>query len=196
MHNYEKITKEFLRELFDYDESRGELIWKNNKYKKRNGKIAGTFPKSANYKKVKIDSVPYQLHRLIWIYHNGNAHVETIDHIDRDKKNNRIENLRAATQAENIQNVGIKSTNKSGRIGVFASGRKRNPWRAQITVNGKKKYLGIFSDKEEASLHAFAAAQCLGNKMFESFYFQRKLPKGSQRELIKPFESLKQPPSD
>ncbi len=71
------------------------------------------------------------------------------DHIDRDKMNNRMSNLRTVTPTESAINIGLKAHNTSGFIGVsFNSYRKK--WEAYIKVNGKQKHLGIFNDANAA----------------------------------------------
>ena len=72
-----------------------------------------------------------------------------VDHIDRNRTNNHISNLRRATNTENSQNASMKSTNTSGVIGVSFSS-SRNKWVAQIVVNGLCKGLGRFASKEDA----------------------------------------------
>jgi len=71
-----------------------------------------------------------------------------IDHVDRNPLNNRKENIRPCTHRQNIRNSGKRKNNTSGYKGVWKNGEK---WCAEITVNGKKVYLGIFGDKAEAA---------------------------------------------
>lgn len=80
-----------------------------------------------------------------------------IDHINGDRKDNRLENLRLATSSENKQNIGLKSNNRSGFTGVswFAAAKK---WRADITIAGKMRHLGRF-DTPEAAAEAYAKAK-------------------------------------
>jgi hypothetical protein len=75
-----------------------------------------------------------------------------IDHINGDKTDNRICNLRIATQSQNAANAANRKNNTSGFRGVS---RRGNKWQSYITVNGKRKHLGFYSTKEEAS-HAHA----------------------------------------
>ena len=71
------------------------------------------------------------------------------DHINRNKLDNRRSNLRICTPKENLQNSSIRTTNKSGATGVYYV-PKVNKWRAQITIDGKTKYIGIFTSFEDA----------------------------------------------
>lgn len=72
-----------------------------------------------------------------------------VDHINRDKLDNRRKNLRICTQQTNVQNAGMKNTNKSGVTGVFLD-KKVHRWRAQISVQGKCIHIGMFDDFEDA----------------------------------------------
>jgi HNH endonuclease/NUMOD4 motif/AP2 domain len=72
-----------------------------------------------------------------------------VDHVDHDRKNNYLSNLRFATHAENNQNKSMQSNNTTGIVGVCWD-KKQNKWKVQITVNGVKKYLGRFTSKEDA----------------------------------------------
>ncbi len=109
------------------------------------GSLAG-----GGYKSIHIGGKRILTHRAIFIYHNGEIGKGLlIDHINGDTKDNRIENLRAVSRSQNNQNSKIGVNNKSGAIGVhfLKQGQK---WRAEITSNGKKQHLGVFSDKDEA----------------------------------------------
>lgn len=89
-------------------------------------------------------------HRLAWALYYGELPDLHIDHIDGDKRNNSISNLRICSHNENQHNQGIRSTNKSGYKGVsFAKNIKK--WHAQICVNKKVKSLGFFEHKVDAA---------------------------------------------
>jgi hypothetical protein len=92
----------------------------------------------------------YPIHRLVAMtfYFVDNYENLQVDHIDRDKTNNYLLNLRFCTRAENCRNQAMQKTNKSGYKGVYQE--PSNRWRAQITINNRKKHLGIFTKKEEA----------------------------------------------
>lgn len=76
-----------------------------------------------------------------------------IDHINIDSLDNRKENLRLCTKAENCQNRSIRKNSSSGYKGVFRTkNSKKNPWRARITNNGKRIHLGVFPSKKEAAI--------------------------------------------
>lgn len=147
----------YLREIFEFDETSGALIWKVRKcfYPQNNAKYAG---KEAGYKykgrngksyiRVVIDRTNYMAHRVIWKYIYGTEPPQ-IDHIDGNGLNNRSDNLRASNAISNQRNKRLSSANKSGCVGVSkSSGRSR--WRASIKVDGKTIDLGSFINYEEA----------------------------------------------
>jgi hypothetical protein len=153
-------SQERLHELFEYceDNISQPLVWKIIPSRSMKiGDVAGRLHSGTQYYLIQINKKQYRLHRLVWIYHNGDIPNEMIvDHIDGDTKNNRIENLRLATHSENLRNSKIRSTNTSGIKGVQWY-KSRNKWRAQIRVDNKEKFLGYFDTIEEAETVAIAA---------------------------------------
>ena len=98
-------------------------------------------------------------HRMVWMYHYG-YWPRYVDHIDRDTKNNRVENLRECTQSQNNYNSTIKSNNKCGYKGVRKIEKlPNNPWEAKIVVAGKIKILGYYSTPEAAHEAYLTGAQ-------------------------------------
>jgi len=134
------VTTEYLRHLFDYED--GNLIWKINKGRAKVGDIAGSND-NRGYKQLKLNQVCYRLHRLIWLWH-GKELLGEIDHIDRNKFNNKIENLRIVSKSENQWNT---SKSENGGVGFH---KASNKWRARITINNKSIYLGVFETRSEA----------------------------------------------
>jgi hypothetical protein len=102
---------------------------------------------------VNIDRTRYYAHRLIWLMKFGEWPSGEIDHIDGNRSNNRIENLRCVTKSGNMRNQKRNSRNNSGIPGVGWD-RSRNKWRVQIYVKGKNSFQGRFDSKEEAENHA------------------------------------------
>lgn len=100
----------------------------------------------------------YYLHHLIWIYHYGTLPDDFIDHINRDKTDNRIENLRAASPQQNTFNREANFNAVSQFKGVS---QKRGKWRARITVDGVVHNLGCFDTEIEAGLAYRNAAKLL-----------------------------------
>jgi hypothetical protein len=88
-------------------------------------------------------------HRLVWLLHKGYWPAADLDHINEDKTDNRIENLREATRAQNMQNVRVHKHNTSGCKGV-AWYAPRGKWRAYIFCNYRQRHLGLFSTFTDA----------------------------------------------
>lgn len=154
-------TQEALRDLFDYDASRGVLIYRRSVPQKKRGSIAGCKHHSG-YQFVGIKYRLYMLHRLIWAWHYGAIPVGyEIDHLDHDKTNNRIENLRLATRMENARNMPLYSKSKSGCHGVRWR-EKYSTWEVSIRSNGALIYLGCFRNLLTAISVRKAAERALG----------------------------------
>jgi len=141
------ITKQEVIRLFKYCE--GELIREiTTGSTGKKGSIAG-FKTSKGYKQVGIAGKQHYIHRLIFLYHYGYL-PKYIDHIDGDKLNNKIENLRECTNGQNCQNSTLRKDNTSGIKGVNWNNRT-NKWRAVIYNKGKSISLGEFSHLFEAA---------------------------------------------
>ncbi len=158
-----KLTQEYVKYLFNYDHTNGTLIWKVKKSHRNNiGDIAGTkSPHARGYHIVYIDGVSFLLHRVIWLYHNGFDSEFLIDHKDRNRTNNKIENLREASYTCNNKNCKLSKLNKTGYRGISYK-RNTQKWVANITINYKQIYLGSFKSKDEAIYTRLAVEQCLG----------------------------------
>jgi len=142
------MDKELIEELFTYDEEGGELyrIKKSQSYSGA-ARPAGCI-NSNGYSYVAIKGIRYLTHRIIFLLMTGEL-PEQVDHINHDRADNRWENLRAVSNQENARNSPIRSTNTSGTTGVTWEKRFKK-WCAQITVDGKNKFLGYYCDKKEA----------------------------------------------
>jgi hypothetical protein len=112
----------------------------------RAGDIAGSV--SEGRVLIGVDDRRYRAHQLAWLYETGEWPAFEIDHKDSDATNNRFDNLRPATRRVNNQNLRrAKSGNKLGVLGVKKHHRR---FMAQITIDGKTKYLGLYATPEEA----------------------------------------------
>jgi hypothetical protein len=142
---------ERLRQLLDYDPETGVFRWKQfRRGVAKQGSIAGYTTKKG-YRKISVDGIDYTEHRLAWkIFYNFDP-TDQIDHIDRNRQNNKISNLRLATNQQNCMNTGIKKNNTSGVTGVYFY-KKQQKWVARIGFNYKKINLGSFDTIEEATL--------------------------------------------
>lgn len=143
------LTQEEVHRLLEYRD--GTLFWKKmvtNKTGKRVGKVAG-YIHPTGYRLISVHGYQYKAHRLVFLYHYGYM-PEFIDHINGVKDDNRIENLRAATKAQNNQNRRAQKNNVFGIKGV--SKLKNSPnWRCRISYNNKLHELGGFKSKELAN---------------------------------------------
>jgi hypothetical protein len=114
----------------------------------------------AGYLKARISGKQTSLARYIWLLHTGDWPKQEIDHINRDKLDNRVANLRDVGRSENLRNrtplckLGERKSNKKSGLpqGVYLMRTTLSkPYMAQTCVNGKKKYLGMFATPHEAS---------------------------------------------
>ena len=142
------ISLERLREALDYDPESGIFRWRIDRYRKaKAGDIAGSLVEG--YIAICVDYVIYRASRLAWFHIHGTWPANSIDHIDGDKTNNRIANLRDVTVAQNNQNFRTaRSDNRLGLLGVRTKNGRR--FDATIWVDGKTKHIGTFSTPESA----------------------------------------------
>lgn len=142
------LTHERLKEIFHYDPITGIFTRKIKCGNKSAGSIAGGSRKDG-YLQIGVDDGRYLSHRLAWLYMTGDLPKNHIDHIDGNRKNNAFSNLRDVTRQINLQNLkrAQKNNKSTGLLGVTAYGDR---FIAQITINSKQKYIGIFSTPEEA----------------------------------------------
>ena len=150
------LTSKRLHEVLSYDPCSGVFSWNVGRRGTAGpGSVAGT-SWGGRYINIRIDGQSHQAHRLAWFYVNNVWPDGDIDHIDGNKKNNRIENLRSVTRTVNQQNIRkAYSGNKCGMLGVY---RQKNRWIAEIVVNGIRNRLGSF-DTPELAHHAYLNAK-------------------------------------
>ena len=156
-----ELNKDKLLELFEY--KNGELFWKKPFGKKTKiGNKAGR-KQSLGYIQVNVNKKSYLAHRIIFAMHNG-YFPKFIDHINGNKSDNRIENLREVTASQNLQNTKKPITNTSGYKNVYFH-PSRNKWQVKLVVNKTNKSFGYYDDLELADL----VAQEVRNKYFGEF---------------------------
>jgi len=156
-----KIDQKLVNELFNYND--GRLYWRANiGGKKLAGKQAGSVMADGYYR-VGINRKAYKLHRIIYLWHYGDLPPE-IDHIDGNRANNRIENLRPADTHVNKYNAGKRVNNTSGCKNVSWDKNNRK-WVVRFRINGEKHYFGSFTDLDLADLVAVEAR----NKYHKAF---------------------------
>ena len=149
------LSQEMLKERIHYDKETGFFTWLDVKVNgkrmrnKRSGSING-----GGYIQVRLslDGKSYALfaHRLAWLYEYGEFPSGNLDHLNRNRTDNRITNLRIATTRENGRNRSMSSNNTTGHNGIGFS-KARNKYHARIRVNYKQKHLGYFENIEDAA---------------------------------------------
>ncbi len=152
------LTHARLLECLSYDADTGVFRYRISRhYLQEVGAVAGC-DDGRGYLQIRIDGAKYWAHRLAWFYVRGDWPHEDIDHVDGDHGNNRITNLRPATDCQNLQNRGKQSNNTSGLKGVtWHKGAQK--WLAQIRARGEQHYLGLFEDRDQASATYVAKAK-------------------------------------
>jgi len=164
------LNQEYLADCFEYDQSSGVLTWKLRPrehfatpqcYARQLplvGKPAGT--DSCGYVQVKLNRKTWKAHRLIWLLVYGRWPERVLDHINRNKSDNRLCNLRECTDSQNAH----ASPGRKNKYGLRGVSRVRNKWRACISISGVTETIGsTFKTKEDAALaYALVSVDRLG----------------------------------
>ena len=171
-------STEYLHQCFEYDATSGELRWRHRPedhfqslqtFRTWNSRFAGRvvgYPTPKGYLQVTLDYQKTYVSRIVYKMHHG-IDPEWMDHIDRDRANNTLANLRSTTMQQNNQNM-LNPAGRTGYVGVhqFAKHWHQKLFYAVIrNRNGKKKYLGSFHTAEEAH----AAYREAANRIFGEF---------------------------
>jgi len=135
------LTANSMATIFSYFPERGVLVWNIGR---RKGLDAGS-QNDRGYLVICVNNRRYKAHHLIWLRHYGEWPSQAIDHINGNKLDNRVENLRLATHQQNMWNRRAK-----GGRPLKGITRVGNKWAAQIRVNGTTLHLGYFSTPEAA----------------------------------------------
>lgn len=152
-----------LHELFYVNPDIGTLIWKAKSGRGVNAHLAlqpAGGKSGYGYLRVSIGRPQVPIHRIVFAMHHGRWPDGELDHINRVKTDNRIDNLREATHAENNRNTDRMITNTSGITGVSWCKRDKR-WMAYIYVSNVRRYLGNFADIEHAQMVRRIAEHCL-----------------------------------
>lgn len=157
----QELTQARLKELLSYDPETGIFVWIRTT---RIGKVAGVINKKG-YLLIEINYKKHRAHRLAWLYVFGELPRSDLDHKNRVKTDNRIENLRYCSNMENHFNMGARSDNKSGFKGASWS-KSNSKWVAKITVAGKQNHIGYFATAELAG----AAYEAKASEFHGEFY--------------------------
>jgi hypothetical protein len=148
------VSIDRLRLVLSYDKTTGvfERLIKVN----RNsviGEEVGSVNRVNGYRYIRIDGRAYLHHRLAWFYVHGQWPDDQIDHIDGNRLNNSVVNLRPASSKQNRENRELSTSNKTGYRGVFYR-KDKDKYRASVKHNGKSQHLGYFNTAEEAAVVA------------------------------------------
>lgn len=146
-----QLTAMRARELFEYSPRAGTLRWRFRKGKKIGPDLIAGYIDHEGYRVVRVDGVNYRGHRLIWLIVHGKWPRDMLDHINGERSDNRLENLREATNAQNQMNKKGRQGGASGYKGVSIIRRRgRIQYRPQITVGGKAVVMGYYDTPEAA----------------------------------------------
>lgn len=148
----EGLSPTFVRDILDYSPETGEFTFRYTRGGVTAGSRAG-FLRPDGYVQIKIHGRAFLAHRLAWFWvHGAWPSSEELDHINRNKADNRIDNLREATFSLNRTNLGLRASNRSGATGVCLVHERGKParWLAYIRVDGKMRKLGRHKTKEGA----------------------------------------------
>lgn len=145
------ITQDYLRSILEYNQDTGIFTWIfGNNRRVRAGDVAGCIDKDG-YIQIRVCKKLYRAHRLAWLYMNGMFPESHIDHIDNNRTNNSLSNLRLANYTKNNWNACISKNSTSGVKGVNWDNRA-NAYKARVMKNGKLYHFGSFRTIEEASI--------------------------------------------
>ena len=128
------------------------------------GSIAGSPHRRSGYRKIKFDGQDYRANRLAWFFVHGAWPCACLDHRNGRKDDDRIDNLREASSAQNAMNRRAVVNSSSAHKGVTYHKQMRK-WQAQIKVAGKNKYLGLFASESAAAL-AYNNAAAVAHEQF------------------------------
>lgn len=171
-------SQNYLRECFGYDETTGVLTWKERplthfkaeaRRKAFNTRYAGK-PLSARdnrgYIVTSLDTQKLKGHRVIWKLFYGEEPPPVIDHLNSNKSDNRISNLKAVTQLENLFNKQVQRNNKLGVKGVSFDTR-RQKFYSRVKIGAKIKWLGYFDNQSEAEKVYQEACRNINQHLFQ-----------------------------
>jgi len=140
------LTQKRLKGLLRYDPDTGLFSWAKGRSGCKKGQVVG-YTNGRGWLRVKLDGKHYKLHRLAFLYMEGEFPSEEVDHANGVKNDNRWCNLRKATRSQNMANRKSGGNSVTGYRGVLPSGGRF--W-AQITKDGKRVHLGMYDSPEKA----------------------------------------------
>lgn len=150
----DKALSELVISLYEYDREIGGFFHKHSWARAKKGDRAGIIS-DTGYEKIRIKGRHYRSHRIVWLLEKGYMPKSDLDHMDGNRLNNKIENLRECTPAQNMQNIRRKYKKREGcqkysrHVGVSWC-LKNKKWVVKIRVAGKQTTIGWFHDEDEA----------------------------------------------
>lgn len=148
------LTAERLKEIVSYDPETGKFT---RLHPVKGARVVAGNLRLDGYLSIYIDGKARSAHRMAWLYVHGRMPAEQLDHINGDRTDNRIVNLREVSKGQNAQNIGKAYANNksSGVLGVYR--HVCGKWQAKIQVNGKSRSLGLFESIDAARVAYLAA---------------------------------------
>lgn len=169
------LTYTRLRQVLLYNSTNGWFTWKiSPAFQIKAGTRAGSLS-DYGYRRISIDGNPYYEHVLAYFYIMGRWPTTTINHKNHKKYDNRWENLELATSAEQAQKRGVGKKSISGITGIIWN-EKRRKWTVGVTKNGVRKFVGHFSDLEDAKRARSEIEKTFNPPEKEFILKERKLP--------------------
>lgn len=140
-----------ISEVLEYCKENGVLRWKEKRGRVNIGDIAGCV-KNDGYRWLRVGQKTYSAHRIAWFLSFGDWPKNEIDHINGDKDDNRISNLRDVDKSTNMQNC--RKPNTINSLGILGVSRRGSRFRATIRHGGKSIHIGYFNTADAAH-HAY-----------------------------------------
>lgn len=158
-----ETAKNYIRDNYYYNPITGDLWKKYNKF----SRVCNSIHDTGCYQ-VNILNKVYKAHRVCWLLYYGEFPEDQIDHIDMNRTNNKLDNLREANKQQNMCNRGKQKNNTSGFKGVTFCHRT-DKWIAKIQCKSKNYYLGLYDTPERAS----SAYEKKADELFGEFNYQK-----------------------
>lgn len=158
------LTQSVLHEFLDYNPKTGELTWKK-KYTRKVvvGQRAGSISTKNRHRVLRFMGELYAEHRVAWFHYYGKWPDGHIDHVNHNEQDNRIENLRDVTQAENNRNTSKRKDNSTGHVGVWLNKlNSKKKFMAELYLSGKRVHYSSHYTLEEAIAARKSAEQIYG----------------------------------
>lgn len=152
------LTQQRLKQVLKYDPDTGLFTWLWRRGSIQIGDPAGHLHPSG-YISISVDGEPYRAHRLAFLWMLGRWPEKTdVDHINRNRSDNRWTNLREATRSENLFNSQRRSDNSTGQRGVYFN-KSAQKFKVEIWCDGDRYHLGYFDDLVQATAMYEGAAR-------------------------------------